>query len=62
MHTSMLPFILLLASQVTGSEVVVGQPCEGCEHVFTGLPAKLSTVGALSPRGEPGEPCAFPAR
>ena len=50
-----------LALVPTGKEVVVGQPCEGCEHVFTGLPVQLSTVGALSPR-ELANPCAYPAR
>ena len=41
--------------QVTGHEPIVGKPCEGCEAVFQGLPADLSAVARIAPRGEPGE-------
>lgn len=44
-----------LGAQVTGKEVVVGQPCEGCEHVFAGLPASISTTARLAPSSQPGE-------
>ena len=42
--------------QVTGHEPIVGGPCERCEAVFQGLPADLSVVARIAPRGEPGEP------
>jgi protocatechuate 3,4-dioxygenase beta subunit len=36
-------------------EVLVGGPCEGCEAVFEGRPAKLSSATRIVPVGEPGE-------
>lgn len=63
MRLSMFVFVSLLAvaqvadaARVTGEEVVVGQPCEGCEHVFAGLPSQLSTTARLAPPAQPGEP------
>ncbi|MBO9663872.1 hypothetical protein [Dokdonella sp.] len=41
---------------VTGREIVVGAPCEGCEAVFDGLPARLDSRGHIAPSAEPGEP------
>ena len=41
--------------QMTGSETIIGKPCEGCEAVFQGLPSELSAVGRIAPRGESGE-------
>lgn len=40
---------------VTGREPIVGLPCEGCEAVFDGLPARLASTGRLAPASEPGE-------
>ena len=37
-------------------EPIIGGPCEGCEGVFEGLPARLSSVTRLGRPGEPGEP------
>lgn len=37
-------------------ERVVGGPCEGCDAVFTGLPASIGVEGRMSPAGEPGVP------
>jgi protocatechuate 3,4-dioxygenase beta subunit len=37
-------------------EPIIGGPCEGCEGVFEGLPATLSSVTRLAPPGEPGQP------
>lgn len=34
---------------------VIGGPCEGCEAVFQGLPAELSSVTRIAPDAEPGE-------
>ncbi len=34
---------------------IIGGPCEGCEGVFEGLPATLSSIARLAPPGEPGE-------
>jgi len=36
-------------------EPVIGGPCEGCEGVFEGLPATLSSVTGLLPPEEPGQ-------
>lgn len=55
--------VLLLSSAATayGQEVgerepIIGGPCEGCEGVFQGLPADLSSVARIAPEDEPGEP------
>lgn len=57
-------FVLLLLAlpvaaadaQVTTREPIVGGPCEGCEAVFVGIPAKLASVARIGPANEPGEP------
>ncbi|HEM45811.1 MAG TPA: intradiol ring-cleavage dioxygenase, partial [Alphaproteobacteria bacterium] len=41
---------------VRATSPVVGGPCEGCEAVFEGLPAKLSSTARIAPVSEPGEP------
>lgn len=43
------------AARVTGKEVVVGGPCEGCEHVFAGLPRQLPNMARLAPPSQAGE-------
>lgn len=35
---------------------VIGGPCEGCEHVFAGLPAELGSRSRIAPPEKPGEP------
>lgn len=45
----------LADSGVTGREIVVGTPCEGCEAAFDGLPAQLGSHGRIAPPTEPGE-------
>jgi protocatechuate 3,4-dioxygenase, beta subunit len=40
-------------------EVLVGAPCEGCEAVFEGRPAKLSSTARIAPVKEPGEALAI---
>lgn len=42
-------------SHPMGREPIVGEPCEGCEAVFQGLPHELPTVARIAPPGEPGE-------
>ncbi len=37
-------------------EPIVGGPCEGCEAVFEGLPARPGSTARIAPAGEPGEP------
>ena len=37
-------------------EVLVGGPCEGCEHVFEHRPAKLTASARIAPASERGEP------
>jgi len=38
------------------NEPIVGGPCEGCEAVFVGRPATLTSNARLAPANEPGEP------
>jgi protocatechuate 3,4-dioxygenase beta subunit len=35
---------------------IVGQPCEGCEAVFQGMPYELGAEARIAPASEPGEP------
>lgn len=37
-------------------EVLVGGPCEGCELVFEGRPAKLAATARIAPASARGEP------
>jgi len=48
----------LLACEASASprEILVGGPCEGCEAVFVGRPATLTSTTRIAPAGEPGEP------
>jgi len=62
-----LPALLLLVAgtdvpRVTGREVVVGLPCDGCEAVFQGIPDTIPSVARIAPVGEPGEPMAIRGR
>lgn len=43
-------------SFAAGREAIIGGPCEGCEWVFEGQPAKLSSQARIAPPGEPGVP------
>ena len=36
-------------------EPIVGLPCEGCEAVFEGLSARLTSSARIAPEGEPGQ-------
>jgi protocatechuate 3,4-dioxygenase beta subunit len=36
-------------------ERVVGLPCEGCEAVFQGMPAELTSTSVIASQDEPGE-------
>ena len=47
---------LLAAEQGKRREPVVGGPCDGCEAVFEGMPAKLQWFSRIAPAGEPGKP------
>jgi len=46
----------LQATGVDGGEPLVGGRCDGCEAVFTGLPARLPTVARLVADDTRGEP------
>lgn len=48
--------LLSVAQAVPGNEPIIGLPCEGCEAVFVGIPATLSSQSRIAPMGEPGEP------
>lgn len=43
-------------------EPIVGLPCEGCEAVFDGQPAVLSSRARIAPLDEPGEPMTLVGR
>ena len=47
--------VIAADAQVTRREPVVGLPCEGCEAVFEGVPAKITSVARIAPTCEPGE-------
>jgi protocatechuate 3,4-dioxygenase beta subunit len=42
-------------ADVRGDEAIVGGPCEGCEAVFVGLPARIPASTRLVDAAEPGE-------
>lgn len=42
-------------AEVTGKEVIVGLPCEGCADAFQGLPTDLDASTSLIPASELGE-------
>jgi protocatechuate 3,4-dioxygenase beta subunit len=46
---------ILLASPEP-RERLLGGPCEGCEAVFQGQPARLSATARIAGKNEPGEP------
>ncbi|RDZ27181.1 hypothetical protein [Lysobacter silvisoli] len=50
--------LLLACAAASGQarEPVIGLPCEGCEAVFDGLPAQLSSRARIAPKSEPGAP------
>jgi len=48
--------LAILIATVTGSEPVIGGPCEGCELVFRGMPDKVSNHERIAPKDQPGEP------
>ena len=41
---------------------VIGNPCEGCEAVFDGMPAEIPSLLRLAPVGEPGVPMRISGR
>lgn len=51
-----------VATTTSAQEPIVGLPCEGCEAVFEGLPASLSSIARLAPSGEPGTPITLTGR
>jgi protocatechuate 3,4-dioxygenase beta subunit len=46
----------LNSDQAGRREPIVGGPCEACEAVFEGMPAKLDWRGRIAPSTERGEP------
>lgn len=42
--------------RVTGTEPIIGGPCEGCEAVFEGIPDDPPSTVRIAPADEPGEP------
>jgi protocatechuate 3,4-dioxygenase, beta subunit len=52
---SALMLLLLWPLLASAREPVIGGPCDGCEHVFEGMPAELHQDARIAPAGEPGE-------
>jgi len=58
---SLLPFVLACAppsqeARERGRVPIVGEPCEGCEAIFEGMPEELSSEARIAPADEPGTP------
>jgi protocatechuate 3,4-dioxygenase beta subunit len=52
-----LPIALLSGRASAGSrEPVIGGPCEGCDWVYDGIPATLSSIARIAPASESGAP------
>ncbi len=61
----MIRLLMLLAAALAplaAREPVLGGPCEGCEAVFAGLPARPATSARIAPPDEPGEPLIIEGR
>jgi protocatechuate 3,4-dioxygenase beta subunit len=48
--------VAISRAHASPGEVLVGGSCDGCDAVFEGRPAKLSSSARIAPVGEPGEP------
>lgn len=59
-------FVLLAAlfgpARLFAQEPIVGQPCEGCETVFHGMPSVLASTARITPAGEAGGPMTITGR
>lgn len=51
----LLIFCLLASACAVAREPIVGLPCENCEAVFEGAPARPASMARIAPPGEPGE-------
>lgn len=51
-----------VSAQTPAREPIVGLPCDGCEAVFQGLPAALTSTVRIAPAGEPGVPMTITGR
>ncbi len=56
MRALLLCLLLACDARADAREILVGEPCEGCEAVFVGRPATLTSRTRIAPVGEPGEP------
>jgi protocatechuate 3,4-dioxygenase beta subunit len=52
----LLSLVATTSSAQTPREPVVGLPCEGCEAVFDGMPARMDSRARIAPKSEPGAP------
>jgi protocatechuate 3,4-dioxygenase beta subunit len=60
LHVSIVACVALAcAAHASPKEVLVGGPCDGCEEVFEGRPAKLASSTRIAAAKEPGEPLAI---
>lgn len=50
------PLLGIFGATGARRESIVGQPCEGCEAVFDGLPRSPPKHARIAPIGEPGDP------
>ena len=56
MKRNLLWLLLLITPALEAREPVLGQPCEGCEEVFKGLPEQLASHGRIAPTEAEGMP------
>ena len=48
--------LVIASASAQGREPVIGLPCEGCEAVFDGMPARMDSRARIAPESEPGTP------
>lgn len=53
---------LMTSAPGAAQEPIVGLPCEGCEAVFEGLPASLTSTARIAPLEAPGAPMTITGR
>src|SRR5690606_14499128 len=51
----MLLVFCLAPAAAPAATPVIGGPCQGCELVFVGMPATLTSTARIAPPEEPGE-------
>jgi protocatechuate 3,4-dioxygenase, beta subunit len=55
MRAFLLLILLACSAHAAPNEVLVGGPCDGCEHVFVDRPKPLTASSRIAPASAPGE-------